>query len=75
MVCSRLWSLLVLVIMLFVNQNRVSGFLAMTESLIQKLKFGQSKVKTRIQNSNVSKPKISSLFFQMLKQLVKQLTK
>ena len=75
MVCSRLWSLLVLVIMLFVNQNRVSGFLAMTESLIQKLKFGQSKVKTRIQNSNVSKPKISSLFFQMLKQLVEQLTK
>ena len=75
MVCSRLWSLLVLVITLFVNQNRVSGFLAMTESLIQKLKLGQSKVKTRIQKSNVSKPKISRLFFQMLKQLVKQLTK
>ena len=75
MVCSRLWSLLVLVITLFGNQNRVSGFLAMMESLIQKLKFGQSKVKTRMQNSNVSKPKISRLFFQMLKQLVKQLTK
>ena len=55
----------------------------MMENLIKKLKFGQSKIKTGIQNSNVSQTKTSRLmeafsviflfiyFFQMLTQLVK----
>ena len=33
----------------------------MTENLIKKLKFGHSKIKTGIQNSNVSKTKTSRL--------------